>query len=163
MILAKGKDGESRHLQDAGHIPEEEAPHRQARRLQRLEVPVLGADELGQGRGIVDNGGHNLGGGAAVADDDDLFTLERQVLGPARGVEDVALEAVEAGNVGQLGLDELADAAVEELAFVVVDGAAGVVADGDAPALAGLAPFAPLDGRVEGDAARQIVVGGYLL
>ena len=54
---------------------------------------------------------HELEGAGAGADHRDALALQVDVVAPARGVERRALEVVEAGDVGQARLVELADGA----------------------------------------------------
>jgi hypothetical protein len=56
------------------------------------------------------DGRHDLDGAGAGADDADALAGEVVVVVPAGGVEEFALEAFEALDVGQGGIDEAADA-----------------------------------------------------
>lgn len=72
-------------------------PRRRAEELSYGGCAVLGFDELRD----------NLGAGAACANDDYVFVFDGEVGIPASSVDDVALEAVHAGNVeARFGFDE---------------------------------------------------------
>lgn len=70
--------------------------------------PVFGADDLGEVGCGGEDGGDDLGGGAAVSKDYHLFVVEGDGVVPAGGVDYRTLEGVESGDVQGAGGVELA-------------------------------------------------------
>ena len=103
--------------------------------------------------------GDHLNAGRAGADHADALAAEVDVLlGPARGVVDVALETVHAGEVRDLGRGEQAHGLDEELR------APGLAVVGrDRPPAGLVVPGGGLDLGVELDAATQVVAVGDVL
>lgn len=62
--------------------------------------PLLGALEHGQGADLVGDGGHDLHGAGAVADDAHVLAAQVQAFRPVRRMEAGALETLQAGVVG---------------------------------------------------------------
>ncbi len=137
-------------------------------RVDRLEVVLVRRDPLRraledrQRADRLGDRGTDLHRAGAGADDGDPLAAQVQAVGPAGGVEDLALEPVETLDVGQLGPVEDADGGDHGVGGQLLDGAVTSPYDGG-PGGAVLVEGEALDLGVELHVAPQVVGVGELL
>lgn len=132
-VLGVEKQDQTGCSQHAGDVGEEDLEEFGVGDGDGGDEPVLGSDELAEMVRLVDDGGHDLTGGAAVAQQDDLLARDVDVSSPFGRVEEVSPEGVCAGNIRGLGPHQNTRGAEEELAFVDKDVAVEQVPDMHAP------------------------------
>lgn len=127
-----------------------------------LDEPDARADEDVHVLDVRLHGRHGLDGGCAAADDGDAVVgplLLLVGLVPARGVDDAALEGVQAGDVGPLEVVQDAGCVEEDVAFFVeVSGFArgSLLTEGDFPFAGFVLPFRADDFGVEGHVFAEV-------
>ncbi|MNV09516.1 hypothetical protein D3C71_1000100 [compost metagenome] len=142
-----------------GHVPQQEADILRHRFLEFLEGrgPLLGTLEYGQRFHLIGDGGHDLHGAGAVADDADLLAAQVQVFRPVRRMEAGAFEGIQARYRWQLRHVQQPHRADHDIGNEVLRLA--VVSDGaHFPARSGFVVAGGFDAGVEKDVGTNAVL-----
>lgn len=111
---------------------------------------------------VLDNLGQDLGRRTPVADHDDVLPLEVDAMVPPRAVEDVALEQLLAGEVGEVGLAQRSGGRDEDVARLGRRGARADVLDVERPEARGVGPGRVDDERLEDDVVDFEILADFL-